>query len=717
MEVLVRIVEKTLEKVLYTAGAIIGWGFSAAGEKVAAKMPEGRSQDRADTARRIRREQRELFTLYQKLKRYAPQAEGIATNVCEKAVSRAIDPSPEDLKNPFVLAANHLCQDLLSFEGYFPLPEIDFSLDYSMGETWDLTARIRRCLAFYETRTRQEKVGEILTMFLYNPLHDGERRQLLNEKLIRPGTEELLFSASLESLHEKIPEAIEEVGVILGRECSGDGEPFPRLYKQYEQNILQASEGHVEPLMPREVKGKSNAELVHMYLVGTPFSRFFTAAVPFVIPLKTRFSHMHILGGSGHGKTQTLQSLFLSDLAKVGEGERSVIVIDSQGDLIHNILKLQAVGDIPDRVVLIYPKDLAHPPALNLFDFGLERALGYSDVDREMLLNGAVSLYEYMFGAVLGAELTAKQGVIFGYLARLLLVVPGATITTLIDFLEEPEKVRPYLPKLRHPLTRRFFDAQFFDKSFAETRQQLLYRIYDVMKTDTIARMFQNPRNKVNIFEAMNRGSLILIHTAKDLLKQEGCEILGRFFIALIAQAAQERAAIPEQSRTPTFVYIDEAADYFDENIEILLEQARKFNVGMILAHQHLGQFESRQLRASVAANTAIKLAGGLSEEDARALCANMGTTAEFLLSMKKYEAAHLTQFACFVRNLTHTAISLSIPLGILEEQPKIKNPHVLNALFRRNWEKYCTDLTDEYPPEEGGAPGGPANDDTDDLL
>ena len=40
----------------------------------------------------------------------------------------------------------------------------------------------------------------------------------------------------------------------------------------------------------------------------------------------------------------------------------------------------------------------------------------------------------------------------------------------------------------------------------------------------------------------MNRGSLILISTAKDLLKQEGCKILGRFFIALIAQAAQERA-------------------------------------------------------------------------------------------------------------------------------------------------------------------------------
>lgn len=370
-------------------------------------------------------------------------------------------------------------------------------------------------------------------------------------------------------------------------------------------------------------------------------------------------------------------------------------------------------------MVLIYPKDLKHPPALNLFDFGLDRLGEYADVDREMLLNGAVSLYEYMFGAVLGADLTAKQGVIFGYLARLLLVVPGATIATLIDFLEEPEKVRPYLPQLKHPLTRRFFDAQFFNKSFDETRQQILYRIYDVMKTETIARMFQNPRNKVNIFEAMNRGSLILIHTAKDLLKQEGCEILGRFFIALITQAAQERAAIPKASRTPTFVYIDEAHDYFDENIEILLEQARKYQVGMILAHQHLAQFATRKLRSAVTANTAIKLAGGLSEADAKALCGNMGTTAEFLLSMKKYENERITQFACFVRNLTPHAIPLMVPLGLMEEAEKIKNPHVLNELFRRNWEKHCADLTDENGPDEPGRAGDTDSPlgDPDDIL
>jgi DNA helicase HerA-like ATPase len=384
--------------------------------------------------------------------------------------------------------------------------------------------------------------------------------------------------------------------------------------------------------------------------------------------------------------------------------------------MLRKIQQVQGVGEIADRVVIIDPTDIAAPPALNLFDFGLERAHSYNALEREMLVNGAISLYEYVFGALLGAELTARQGVIFRYLAHLLMVVPEATIHTLIDFMEEPEKIAPYIGKLEGS-ARRFFETQFLSRFFNDTRQQILTRIYGVLATGVLDRMFSHTRNKVNLFAEMNKGSLILINTAKDLLKQEGTEILGRFFIALITQAAQERASIPENNRMPTFVYIDEAHDYFDEHIETLLEQARKYHVGMILAHQHLGQFENRQLRASVAANTAIKLAGGLSEEDARALAANMGTTPEFLLSMKKQEAQRVTEFACSVRNLTQSAVRLTVPLGMMEEAPKITNPHVLNALFRRNWEKYCADLTDEHPPDEGGTPGESPQEDPDDLL
>ena len=694
-------------------GEMAGTALSSAGEKAGDKiLPAGRPMDKLTTTRRVNRDQAELYNLYKKMRQYEAQAEGIVTHVCWGSVIKALDPSPDDLTTPIVLAANQLCQNILLYEKYFPLPEIDFNKQFSLGQTWEATKLVRRCLEFYETKNNQEKIGHLLGAFLHNIFYDQEGRPCLDEKLFRGEGEEALFAVVLESVHTDIPRAIEGVGYALGNGCVlPDGEPFPRLWKIFPVNMAVASgidpsemeTSTKDPVMPSEMKGKSPSQLVQMYLNETPFPTFFTTTLPFAIPLKTRFSHMHIVGGSGHGKTQMLQNLILSDLAKVGRGERSVIVIDSQGDLLHNILKLEAVGDIVDRVVLIYPKDLKHPPALNLFDFGWDRLHGYSDVEQETLLNGAVSLYEYLFGAVLGADLTAKQGVIFGYLARLLLVVPGATIDTLIDFLEEPETVRPYLARLDHPYTRRFFERQFFNKSFDETRQQILYRIYDVVQTGTLARMFRNKRNKVNLFEAINRGSLILIHTAKDLLKQEGCEILGRFFIALIAQAAQERAALPESDRTPTFVYIDEAHDYFDEKIQTLLEQARKYNVGLILAHQHLDQFE-RRLRSTVRTNTAIKMVGGLSSKDAAELSDDMGCRPEFLQSMRKYEPEKRTEFATFVKDATPHAIRLSVPLGMMEGKAKIQ-PGVLTALIKRNWEHYCT--MDEDSPSEPGSPEG----------
>lgn len=222
-------------------------------------------------------------------------------------------------------------------------------------------------------------------------------------------------------------------------------------------------------------------------------------------------------------------------------------------------------------------------------------------MEREKLLNGAIALYEYMFGALLGAELSQRQGVIFRYLGRLLMTVPGATIQTLREFMEDPETARPHLAGLEGS-ARHFFETQFTANAFKDTRQQILNRLWGILSNAVLERMFSHARNKINIFDAMNSGKIVLINTAKDLLKQDGCAIIGRFFIALITQAAQERAAIPSDKRRPCFLYVDEAQDYFDESIEQLFNQARKYKLGLIIAHQNLDQFGS-ELLASVMAS------------------------------------------------------------------------------------------------------------------
>jgi hypothetical protein len=128
----------------------------------------------------------------------------------------------------------------------------------------------------------------------------------------------------------------------------------------------------------------------------------------------------------------------------------------------------------------IDPNDTAHPPALNLFDFGFDRLESYNPVEQEKLINGAIALYEYLFGALLGAELTAKQGLLFQFLARLMMVIPGATIYTLIELVESPDAIRSHLHKLDAP-SRLFFEKQFFASIYDGTPQQIISRLWMII--------------------------------------------------------------------------------------------------------------------------------------------------------------------------------------------------------------------------------------------
>jgi hypothetical protein len=216
---------------------------------------------------------------------------------------------------------------------------------------------------------------------------------------------------------------------------------------------------------------------------------------------------------------------------------------------------------------------------------------------------------------------------------------------------------------------RTFFMTQFFDRQFVENKKQITARLWGVLSNTTLERMFSHPKNMVDLFQLTQEGKIILVNTAKDFLGHEGSSIFGRFVVSLIAQAAIQRAILPAHERTPTFAYIDEAEDYFDQSIDRLVNQARKYKIGLVFSHQNLDQLDPA-LRASVLASTTIKFAGGLSSKDANVLDAEFRTSADFLLAQRKH--ADHTQFACYVKNFTPKALSLDIPLGYVESQPTL---------------------------------------------
>ena len=368
---------------------------------------------------------------------------------------------------------------------------------------------------------------------------------------------------------------------------------------------------------------------------------------------------------------------------------------------------------------MIDPEDVEYPPALNMFDLRPARLGAYSQNIKEQIEASTIETFNYVFGA-LAAELTSRQNTTFAFVTRLLLAIPGATIHTLRELFEDGAAsidASPFAEHIRRldPTSQAYFENQFFTKTYSQTKQQIARRLYSVLQVPAFERMFASKTNKLDMFEALQNGSIVLINTSKALLKTDASALFGRYMIARVISAAFERIALSAAERKPAFLIVDEAAEYFDDNLETLLSQARKFNVGVLFAHQHLDQL-TPSLRAAVAANTSIKLAGGISDKDARALAADMRTTPDFLGSMAKH--ANSTDFACYVRNYTANALRLTIPFGTLETAAKMStDDHA--RLIAANRRRYATARAQPRPaatePEQSPPTATPASSPGDD--
>jgi hypothetical protein len=563
-------------------------------------------------------------------------------------------------------------------------PEIDWArARLSMKEQVDLRRFLRAKEHFL---ANEDRIFELFAQTLCNVF--GGIIQSLPKFLT---DDEPSLTVPLISLMRKPGETVDKIiGTLIAEPLVNAG-LFTALQQRLYENQCRASgvEPYAEtrrPLVYADESELAPEELIEGYFAGTPFVDLFKTPVPFVLPEPARFEHHWIVGGSGHGKTNTLVNLIIDDLQRVADGKASIVVIDSQNSLIPAIAHLPvfAKGDLLDgKLVLIDATDVEYPIALNLFDVGLQRLSSYSLLDRERLLNTASDVMEFILASLLGAEMTSRQSTLFGYALQAMQLIPDATIHTFRELMEPNgrKKFSPYLAKLEGR-ARDFFETQFDAAIFSSTKQQVVARLFAISENRTFDRMLSNSRSKLDLFSEINAGKVILINSAKDLLKQQGTEVFGRFFLALIAQAAQERATLSPSKRLPCYVYIDECQDYLstDSNFTMILEQARKQNVGVVVAHQYLSQLSQKTLD-SLYANTSIKFAGGVSDKDAYALARNMHCEPSFIAEQPK------GSFAGYVRNATKSAITLKFPYIRLEDLPRMsaqEHAAVLQAIRDR---------------------------------
>jgi hypothetical protein len=409
-----------------------------------------------------------------------------------------------------------------------------------------------------------------------------------------------------------------EIERLMQRFLNDDG-LFAPLIDQLNKNFFD--EGEVYPS-----KSKHD-DYAWRYLKDTPLLEL--ADVSEAVSLSDRMYHTYLLGSSGSGKTNLIENIIAHDLAS--EEDCCVVVIDSQTQLTDKLAKLD-VGD----VTYITPK---YELALNLFDVGYDD-MKDQGIEGETLINKTVGLLSFVLEGMMGAEFTNPQKTIFQYCIQLVISIPGGNINTFMDILAEggQERHADAIANLDENL-QRFFTVDYPAPDYKRTREAIRRKLDSLLLNPTFRRLFSAKENPIDMYAELDGRDLILIDTNKPMLDDAASSFFGRLFVAMILRASHQRFA---ESGTPRPVYliVDEAHEYFDKSISDMLEQARKANIGLVVAHQSLSQSRGGKggnIADPLMVNTATKLIWTSFRDDAAKFAGSMQIKPEDILGLPQF--------------------------------------------------------------------------------
>ena len=331
-------------------------------------------------------------------------------------------------------------------------------------------------------------ITESLTAFL-DTIPDEAFTSREENQADQDGHSNLGFTVPLLSILANPGRAVEEVLLPFYSEDARAKRLFEQIRGTLDQNLTRWSgKSTTESIMPNAAEG-SAASLVSGYLHNTPLQHLFMVDVPFRIRDAVRFEHQWVIAQSGTGKTTLLQTQIVEDLQRVQRGECSIIVIDSQNQLIPKIarLKLFASGQPLDGRLAVIEPDPDYPPALNVLDIGIGNL---SARDRYRMQAEALENVKSCL-----ATMADTQDDMLSYIVELCFVIPGATIQTIVDILKPNglDAFREYLDQVDQTC-RDYFETTFTPRSQSTTvtKEALTRRLMGMLRNPTFRRMFLN---------------------------------------------------------------------------------------------------------------------------------------------------------------------------------------------------------------------------------
>jgi len=337
------------------------------------------------------------------------------------------------------------------------------------------------------------------------------------------------------------------------------------------------------------------------------------------IKAKDRTRHFYLIGKSGSGKSALISYMARQDIAN-GDG---VGVVDPHGDLIEDILKYVPKERAKD-VIVFNPADMERPMGLNMLE-------AKTPEEKDFASLAAMEIFIKLFGSeVFGPRI--QHYFRNGCLTLMDDEEEGATLIDVPRLFTDEEFSKYKISKIKNPVVRSFWDREMAKTGQREKEEMIPYfsAKFGPFVTNTMMRNIIGQKNSAFDFrKCMDEKKILLVNLSKGAVGDINAKLLGLIVVNKLQMAAMSRVNVPEDQRPNFWLYVDEFQNFATDAFATILSEARKYHLGLIIAHQYIGQLTHQQSP------------GGGSREDPTirdAVFGNVGTMMNFKIGASDAE-------------------------------------------------------------------------------
>jgi len=383
-----------------------------------------------------------------------------------------------------------------------------------------------------------------------------------------------------------------------------------------------------------------------------------------------RRRHFYIIGQTGVGKSAFMEGMISQDIAN-GEG---VAVIDPHGELVEHIL-----ANVPkervDDVVIFEPFDIERPCGLNMLEYD-------SPEQKDFAVQEMISIFMKLFPP----EIIGPMFEHYMRNAMLALMADKNNPGTLVEIpkmFTDPIFMQQRMAKVSDPVVRSFWTKEWAQTTGSTRSDMLGYVVSKLgrfIENEMMRNIIGQSHSGFDLADAMDKKKIFLANLSKGLTGEVNSSLLGLILVSKIQMAAMRRARVPEEQRTDFYLYIDEFQNFTTNSIAIILSEARKYKLNLIMAHQYMPQLK-QEIRDAVLGNVGTIGAFRIGAEDAE----NMEK--QFEPGFSRFDLVNLDNFTLIMKMMINNKISTPFKMNTFP--PPKGAPEIIDIIKKISKLKY----------------------------